>query len=162
MIAPFLYGGPLAEAISAIKFRSREDLAHALGRLLLTRAPIRDACQAADLIVPIPLSAARQRERGFNQSAILARELSRFSKKPVVHALRRIRNTSPQSDLPLSQRRGNVEHAFTARKKVTGHCLLVDDVVTSGETVRQAAAALLDAGAPSVVVAALARTALQD
>jgi len=157
---PYVYGGPLADVIVATKFRRKEELAHGLGRLLADAPLVHAAAAAAAVIVPIPLGRARRRERGFNQSAILARELGRATRTPVGHLLVRVRNTRPQSDLAESERAANVEAAFRARRAVPERCLLVDDVVTSTETVRAAALALSLAGATEITVVALARTPL--
>lgn len=106
----------------------------------------------------MPLGRRRRRERGYNQSAVLAQVVGREHGVPVRHALTRRRDTRPQSSLGLGERGVNVAGAFASRLAVGGLCVLVDDVVTSGETVREAAAALLAAGAREVRVLALART----
>ncbi len=157
--APFLYGGELAKLVAAAKFSFREDVAVALGHLLAVALADVDLGDAT-AVVPVPLGRQRRRRRGFNQSTVLAGVLARQRHLPVLHALSRRRETRPQSDLPLAKRRDNVEQAFVARRQCAGQLLLVDDVVTSGETVRQAASALLDAGAAQVRVVALARTPL--
>lgn len=155
--APFVYGGPLADLIVAAKFRGREELCAALGRLLAEEHSVGDLLAGADCVVPVPLGRKRARQRGYNQSAMIARRLGRAFGLPVHYALRRVRDTVPQSDLPLSDRRGNVAGAFATCAPVSGNVVLVDDVVTSTETVRQAAAALRDGGANRVVVVAVAR-----
>jgi ComF family protein len=162
LAAPYIYGGPLADAIALAKFHRREDVAAALGKLLAAAPQVRQFASQATCIVPVPLGARRRRSRGYNQSAILARALAASSCVPVVYGLRRVRETAPQSDLPLDARRANVDACFRAGRTFCGLCLLVDDVVTSGETVRQAALALLGRGAASVVVVALARTPLES
>lgn len=156
--APYLYGGALAELVVACKFHGREDLASALGRLLADDAAARELARGASCCVPVPLGAARRAERGFNQSAIMARVVGRAWGIPVRHALRRVRETAAQSSLELARRRRNVEGAFVARRRLSGRVLLVDDVVTTGETARQAAAALLAGGAAEVVLVAAARS----
>ncbi len=156
--APYLYSGPLPGAVHAIKFGGRDDLARGLGRLLGEHADIGALARACDQCVPVPLSSARARERGYNQSAILARAVGRAVGLPVRHCLRRSRDTMPQHTLDASQRQVNVRNAFSVRGPIVGSVLLVDDVITSGETVRSAARALLDAGAHRVVAIALGRT----
>jgi ComF family protein len=158
--APYAYGGSIADLVQAVKFSHREDLARALGCLLAADAEAARLTREASCIVPVPLGRGRQRSRGYNQSAVMARQLARVCGRPVRHALTRVRDTPPQSDLPLAERQANVRGAFRARLQLAGTVALVDDVVTSGETVRQAAAALADAGATTIVVVALARTPL--
>lgn len=155
--APFVYGGPLADLIVAAKFRGREELCAALGRLLAEDRDVVAMLADADGIVPVPLGRKRARQRGYNQTAMIARRLGRNLEVPVQYALRRVRDTVPQSDLPLNRRRKNVAGAFAVRGSVSGRVVLVDDVVTSTETVRQAAAALRQGGASDVVVVAVAR-----
>lgn len=158
MRAPFLYGGSLPAAVHAIKFLGRDDLARGLGRYLAEHPDIGTLARECDCCVPIPLSSARGRERGYNQSAILARAIGRRLSMPVRHSLRRVRDTQAQHTLDAPARRRNMEDAFAVKGHVIGSIMLVDDVITSGETVRAAARALLDAGAHRVVAVALGRT----
>ncbi|HSI04342.1 MAG: ComF family protein [Myxococcota bacterium] len=158
MRAPYLYSGPLTDAVHAIKFGGRDDLARGLGRLLAEHPDIGTLARECDQCVPVPLSTARARQRGYNQSAILARAVARALGMPVRHDLRRTRDTAPQHTLDAIQRGSNVRDAFDVKGPVIGSVLLIDDVITSGETVRAAARALLDAGAHRVVAIALGRT----
>ncbi len=160
MRAPFIYGGPLADLIVAAKFRGREDLAAAAGRLLAEQSDARALGTGVSVCVPVPLGKKRRRQRGYNQSAVIARTIGKAWGLPVQYALRRRQETVPQSDLPLSGRRDNVSGVFDSKTRLRGSVLLVDDVVTSGETVHQAAAAILAAGADAVRVVAVARAPL--
>jgi len=113
-----------------------------------------------DAIVPVPLHAARKRERGFNQAAVLAELLARKAGKPVVHALERIRYTSTQTQFDRNTRMENLRNAFRMRQNVPVrnlHLLLIDDVLTTGSTVDECARVLKQAGAASVRVATVAR-----
>jgi predicted amidophosphoribosyltransferase len=161
-LAPYLYGGSLAEALVAVKFGGREHLAPALGRLLADATPVRELLAGASCLVPVPLGPRRRRRRGFNPSAVFARVLGREHGVPVRHALVRCRETGAQSELGLAERRANVAGAFTTRRPVSGVAVLVDDILTSGETARAGAVALLAGGASEVRVIALARTAVED
>jgi predicted amidophosphoribosyltransferase len=158
--APFLYGGGLAEVVVASKFRHREDLAQALGQLLLMDARAEQLTHSAHTLVPIPLGPKRRRQRGYNLSTIMARVIGRAWRVPVRHALHRVHETEPQSQLTLAQRRENMQQAFAPRLPLSGPALLVDDVVTSAETARDAARAVIAAGASSVAVLAVARATL--
>jgi ComF family protein len=128
-----------------------------LAYLLATDAEVHRLLAEANVLVPVPLGPGRGRRRGYNQSAHLARALSRLSGKPVVHALRRQRETPAQSRLSLAMRRQNVREAFAPTQTLSGTALLIDDVVTSGETVHQAARALRLSGVQHVAVVAVAR-----
>ena len=116
--------------------------------------------RAGDLaaIVPLPLHRSRLRERGFNQSALLARSVAGHLGVPVVEALERVRPTRSQVGLGRAARKRNVADAFAARGVMrAGLALgLVDDVATSGATLASAAAALHEAGAASVVAVTFA------
>jgi ComF family protein len=117
----------------------------------------------ADLLVPVPLHRWRLFARRFNQSALVARELSRLSGAPwAPTALVRTRPTPSQTSLPAAKRRANVKGAFgvpgRARALIAGrHVLLIDDVLTTGSTANACAVALKKAGASTVDVLTLAR-----
>ena len=155
--APFLYGGPLAPALSVFKFFGRLDVGESLGVLLAQHLPRIDDVSA---IAPIPLSWRRRIRRGYNQSAVLGMALSRAWGVPWAMALERVRHRPPQSSLDVEARQRNARGVFRARGGLSGRFVLVDDVVTSAATVREASRALLQAGAREVYVVALLRRAL--
>jgi ComF family protein len=113
-----------------------------------------------DIIVPVPLHPARLRERGYNQSASVAKGLSRVLGVPTcADAAARTRNTATQTSLDRRRRRENVAGAFRVRRPDLvrgGNILIVDDVITTGATVGALAAALRDAGSRGCSVAGLA------
>jgi ComF family protein len=115
-----------------------------------------------DLIIPVPLHPKRLRWRGFNQSLLLARQVSRMYEVPVdPFLLYRSRETPPQTQLTEEERRKNVRGAFAmdAAKPLKGKSvLLVDDVYTSGATVNECSRVLVRGGAKTVHVLTLART----
>jgi ComF family protein len=118
------------------------------------------ACRA-DLIIPVPLHPKRLRWRGFNQSALLARQISRMYGIPMdPFVLRREHETAPQTQLVEDERRRNVRGAFALHRdrSVDGKSiLLVDDVYTSGATVNECSRVLRRSGAKEVFVVTLAR-----
>jgi ComF family protein len=114
-----------------------------------------------DIITPVPLGVARQRERGYNQASLIARPIALKLKIPFLpKVLERTRETNSQVDLTLEQRQENVAGAFKARSPdVLGRkILVVDDITTSGSTLNSCADALFEAGAEKVFGLTLART----
>ena len=145
------FEGPLCSAIYAFKYNGLRQMAGPLGEMLFagyTRFAI-----AADMMVPVPLHAARQSQRGFNQSLLLAQDLAGRVHLPVdgEHLLR-MRNTRPQVGLGATARRSNVDGAFAWAGESLGgqRVLLIDDVCTTGATLESCADALYTAGAASV------------
>ncbi|GAB4483505.1 MAG: hypothetical protein OHK0031_06830 [Anaerolineales bacterium] len=116
------------------------------------------------MLIPIPLSPGRKAERGYNQVSLVAAPLADRRKLPLrASALRRVRETRSQVGLNAQQRRENVQHIFEARpRQVAGkNILLMDDVVTTGATLADAARALREAGAAAVYAFSIARAPLQ-
>lgn len=149
---------PLSRAIHAFKYSGLSMLAEPLADMLL--ATWRVAPVACELIVPVPLHPARIRERGYNQSALLARVLGRCLGIPTAEdVVRRVRDTKPQVGLSRPERLQNMAGAFALQLSLTGspHILLVDDVCTTGATLEACAEVLLQAGAGSVRALTLAR-----
>jgi len=160
-IAAFAYGGALAVAITRMKYDRRPDLARPLGHLFANALATRVTTLEGALVVPVPLHPMRLAERGFNQSALLARHACAhlggdFSPRALV----RVRDTGRQASLDRAGRLRNVDDAFLARRpeRVEGRrVLLVDDVTTTGATLRACAQALRNAGALEVASAVVAR-----
>ena len=144
--------------LHALKYERRRSLAKPLGELM--RRSGAELLQDADVIVPVPLHARRRRTRGFNQAEELARHLG----IPVLRALRKVRATASQADLPAARRHANVRNAFALRWKVDVRGLrivLVDDVSTTGATLDACARVLLHAGAAEVRALTAARAGAQ-
>lgn len=153
----------LRDLVTRLKYSGESRLGNPLGHLLLHAAQEHFTLQDYDVVVPVPLHRERLRERGFNQSFLLARPLARAGRLPIVHAIDRTVNTKSQVGLQGAARRANVREVFTvAPRRRDGvsrrRVLLVDDVMTTGATVDECARALLGAGAKKVDVIVLART----
>jgi ComF family protein len=149
--------------VHELKFRGRRRVAERLAEALLAEAAVRRTLHDAQVVVPVPLHPRRRRERGFNQSGLLAQALARPSGLRVVEdALARRQDTPPQTGLSAAGRRANVAHAFVVRRRpaVSGRIVvLVDDVLTTGATARACARALKAAGAAEVRLVTAARVA---
>lgn len=153
--APLLYCHPLARLINQWKHHGRVHLQRPLQHLLLSQLT---SLPEVDMVVPIPLHWRRQWWRGFNQAALLADAIARQHQLPLQHALRQRRAKRRQQGSTAQQRHQALLHSFVARRPLNGaRVLLIDDVITTGSTVRAASTALLVAGAASVSVAALSR-----
>lgn len=154
--AAHLYAGPMADAIRRLKYARRTDLVAPLGALLV-EAGLAYAGQVAR-VVPVPLHPLRLRQRGFNQSALLAAPVARALGVPLdVGSLRRVRPTQEQAGKVREARLVNVRGAFEVSRAVGGPLLLVDDVRTTGATLTEAAVCLREAGAGPVRMLALAQ-----
>ena len=156
-LAALAYAFPADVLVQALKFRSELALAPFLGALLAARLP-RGA--RVDFILPVPLSATRLRERGFNQALEIARHVAAATGCALAPQLaERSRDTPPQVDLPLVERARNVSGAFRCTRALPGaEVALLDDVMTTGATLDELAATLKRAGAAKVVNWVVART----
>jgi len=144
-----------------LKYAGRRRAAGRLAEALLEEPAVRALVSTSDVLVPVPLHPRRLRERGFNQSALLAREIARRAGKAACpDALARRLDTVPQAGLSAAARRRNVRDAFAVRRRaaVAGRTVvLVDDVLTTGATALACAARLHDAGAREVRLLTVAR-----
>ncbi|HSL24392.1 MAG TPA: ComF family protein [Vicinamibacterales bacterium] len=152
-----IYTGSLREIVHALKYQHRTSLARPLATLIVRHCA--DVLDGADLVVPVPLHRSRLRERGFNQAALIARELP----LPCADVLARVRPTASQTDLPAHERRRNVRDAFAiadpkSRASVDERVIvLVDDVATTGATLSECGRVLKQAGAGEVRAVTAAR-----
>ena len=157
-IAPvFRYHGPARSAVLALKFRSIRSIAPIMarpmaGQRLVTRGKI-------DCIVAVPTHAKRLRERGYNQAALLAREVSKLTNIAyVAEGLKKVVNTPSQIDLSRHERSMSVRNAFEAEFDFTdAHVLLIDDVATTCSTLMSCASALKHANAKRVSAVTFAK-----
>jgi ComF family protein len=154
--------GPLQALLHRLKYGARPGVGRWFGEQL------GDIVPGGDLIVPVPLHPAKLRERGYNQSAEIARGMGSVKCVPVdATALHRCRFTETQTHLTIEERRRNVDRAFGVRtRKIAAirekTIILVDDVVTTGATIRSCAQVLRECGAARVIVASVALARLNE
>lgn len=160
-LSPYEEGSVVGKLIYTLKYQYAEDVLSTFSRLLsffLTTPP--SWLGRMDTIVPVPLHAKRQAERGFNQSVLLADLLGALLSLPVSHILIRSRATGQQAKLNKEERQSNVSGAFALLPGVAvagQRFLLVDDIYTTGSTMQECAGVLAGAGASYVAGFTIAR-----
>jgi ComF family protein len=159
------FDGVLLEAIHAFKYHNKTGMGTGLGRMMTSDSYTGMDMQDYTIIMPVPLHIRRLRERGFNQSLLLAKVLSASYAIPLDFiTLRRERDTPPQTMMGRKERQANIKGAFgvTDKERVRKQrVLLIDDVYTTGSTLAECARVLLNCGAAQVGVLTLAR-AIKD
>ncbi|MGN0477834.1 MAG: ComF family protein [Hominenteromicrobium sp.] len=145
--APMRYREPFRTTLWHFKFRNETSLA---GPLAKRMALVRDPDRAYDCVVPVPISRERLRERGYNQSALLARSLSAQIRVPYRELLEKTRHNRTQHRLSAKERAENVRGTYRAEGAAGLRILLVDDIVTTGATMCECARTLYRAGAQDV------------
>ena len=156
-LAAFRYEFPFDKLMQAFKFRAQLALAEEFASALAAR--VESAAMSFDALVPLPLSSARLASRGFDQTALIAQSLSKqLPKIKLARQLIKVRDTPPQSGLDREARLKNVRGAFACETNLTGrHVAILDDVMTTGATLSEAARTLKKAGAMRVTAIAVAR-----
>jgi len=154
------YVDPWRSLIIGYKFHEQPELARFFAKLMLANGYLRELVLQSDHLIPVPLSDERLRLRGFNQSLLLAQRLS--PQRCMAQGLLRVRDTPAQAGLSRDMRQANLIHAFAVHpqhvRALNGkHLVLVDDVMTTGNTLQACALALLQAGAAKVSCVTLAR-----
>lgn len=159
------FEGVLLEAIHAFKYRNKTGMGAGLGRMMTGDSHAGMDMHGYSLIMPVPLHIRRLRERGFNQSLVLAKVLATRHAIPLDFVtLRRERDTPPQTMMGRKERQANIKGAFGVADKERirkQRVLLIDDVYTTGSTLAECARVLLNSGAAQVGVLTLAR-AIKD
>ena len=160
--SPFRFEGVIRQAVHDLKYHNLRAISGCMAELMASY--LRDTPITADVLVPVPIHLRRLRERGYNQSVLLAQDLSKMIDLPVVaDCLLRVKDSLPQARTAnVEERQSNVAGAFACKdERLSGrHVLLIDDVSTSCATLEACATALKSAGAFSVYGLTLAREIL--
>ncbi len=158
-IAPLRYEPPISHLVGSFKYQSNFNHGRILSQLLIERLRQENAL-AIDAMIPVPLHWWRRWRRGFNQTELIADELSRALQLPMQSRwLHKIRGGAPQQHLDAEARQRNLRDAFACNRDLNGlHLAVIDDVVTTGATANAIARLLRARGAASVQIWALART----
>ena len=161
-LAAVAYAYPWSGLVAEFKFRDQTGLARSFAALMRAAPWVEPALDAADMVVPMPLSRNKLAQRGYNQAHLLARELS--AAKTRTDLLLRIQDTPAQHTLKRAQRLSALDHAFAIEPLLAGrvrgaHVVLVDDVMTTGATLHAASRVLRASGASHITGLVLARTA---
>lgn len=155
-VAPLAYAFPVDAAIKALKFRRRLHYAPAFAELL--RAAVECLPSDIDAVLPVPLHWRRRWYRGFNQAVEIGKPVATHLRVPLVTRVRRRRATPFQSGLNAKERTRNLKSAFAVRGPLPfRHVVIVDDVITTGATMRELARVVKLAGAGKVSALAVAR-----
>lgn len=155
--APFIFDGSARKLIYNLKIKNIRSMAEFMGEKIAEF--IMSENITFDFITFVPMTKREKARKGFNQSELIAKEVAKRTKKPFYSALIKVRETDRQVGLSVCERKENLTGAFAANKQILGKkVLLVDDVITTGSTMREACAALFAGGAKFVYCAAFART----
>lgn len=160
--SPFVYDGIIKRLIHNFKYDNAKFLFKPLAKYMANC--YKENNMKADVIVAIPLYKARLKKRGYNQAEKLAEEMSKIINLPLISALERIKDTPSQTNLDFKERQRNIEGAFTVKdKSFEGkNVLLIDDVYTSGATMKEASKVLKQNGAKDIYIITLAHTKLEN
>ena len=151
------YEGPAAKLVQRYKYGGDKWLCDFMADAIIEAVDMSEV----DAVCHVPLHDKRRKSRGFDQASELAQSIMAQTGKPYIPALRRVRNTPTQTRLSAQKRQENMRGAFESAERVNGCVLLIDDVLTTGATAAECAAALVAAGAASVTVATFARAEME-
>ncbi len=162
LFSPFVFDGVLRELLHDFKFNNKRYLRYPLAQMLLDAIP-QNILSECDIFIPVPMSTDRLRERGYNQTELLVRELTRLTDIPCINdALKKLPGQKHMSLLNKAERRKNIKGFYYCDKKLCGETvLLVDDICTTGETLRTCAQELKKANAGKIYCVTVARTDLK-
>lgn len=153
----FLYQGPVRYLIRQLKYHQNLASARVIGELMAPRLATIE--RRPELLIPVPLHPRRMRQRGFNQATEIAKPIAKTLNIPLnLTSCQRIRDTTPQFDLPAKQRRKNLAKAFAVKNPIPAeHVAIIDDVVTTTATVNELAKLLRKSGIKRIEIWSFAR-----
>ena len=169
-VSPFKYEGKIRKAILKFKFQGHTEYAQPFAKIIsekicknfkINNIDINDI----DYVCAVPLSEKRIFERGYNQSELLAKEISKNLSIPMNNVIKKIRETSLQHSLDAKEREKNLFNAFSVAKGVNirdKNFILCDDIITTGNTLKECVKALKNCGAGKIVCCTIASMQMQD
>jgi ComF family protein len=157
--SPLRYGYPIDKLIQRLKYGEHPEIARALGRYLGAEIMATRSTPLPEALIPVPLHPDRLQQRGYNQALEISRPVAKITSRPlIIDLIHRTRDTSNQVGKTRDGRDRNVRGAFRTKEVPQfDHCAIVDDVMTSGATVRAISVALRNAGVKTIEVWTLAR-----
>lgn len=158
-IALFCYEDIIVKLITGLKFHQELNVAKLLSHLFCEHI-INEKVTVPDIIMPVPLHKKRLKERGYNQAVEIAKPIAKkFNIPLLINACVRIRYTKPQIEMPSELRKQNIKNAFEIKKSIAGLSIaIIDDVMTTGNTVNELSKMLMKSGAKQVEIWCIART----
>ncbi len=152
------YQAPIDKWVMELKFGKNVLMSRLFAELM---SPLVKNAQEPMILVPVPLHKSRLRKRGYNQAYEIAKEIAKLSKLKLDTSLKRIKKTEMQAQLKFKERTKNVKGAFQLKQPLSSkHIILVDDVMTTGNTLKECAKTLVKAGAQEVQILVFARKSL--
>lgn len=156
----FSYAEPIREKILQYKFEDNAYLANTIYEFFMNNEKLYGFLEKYDIMMPIPISSSRKRERGYNQSELLARKISKMASIPIkMQVLKKVKHNQPQSSLNKQQRRENVKNVYKVQNELkiqNKKILLLDDIYTTGSTSNECARMLKEAGSSVVGILTIA------
>ena len=150
VFVPHRYEGNYRQNIHRFKFDGNYHKGKAIAKLIADRVPA-EAFEGADYITYVPLGKETYRQRGYNQAEVIAKELSKLTAIPTRDYITKVKQNKPQHSLSAKERKKNVKGVFALKEDIKGQkIILVDDIITTGETVRECAKLLFKGGAEEV------------
>ncbi len=153
---PLIYTDSVRRALINMKFYNKDFFCHSFA-FLICDSILRKETLPLDFVTFVPISENRFKERGFNQSELIAKECAKILNLPLIDTLNRKNNTPRQSTLSFSERRKNAKNSYSSKDiPLHGNALLIDDIYTTGSTINACASLLLKMGCENVYISAVA------